>query len=303
MVAKGVRNKIRDALYELVKEPRDVLTDTIETTREIAVVTLRGGKRRRKGTSQRVAGEIVEGAIEAGSEAGANLNSVAKGAVIGAMQGVSEVIEVNGKVISDTAKAALIGSSKAGGNVVTVSRRIVEGAIEAADRAGFKAEDAAYAAAAGVLQAAESISQSAATAVTQAISGTISGVRIVLGVSAQKPVILALDSNRANLEFLSQQLAKEGYETVSVASLEELDQAIRERKQIALGLIDLSGFDQHIWERCETLHKAKIPFIVVSPQRSPLIQRDSMKHGACCLLVKPLGIKELVEYIHTLLGD
>jgi hypothetical protein len=28
-----------------------------------------------------------------------------------------------------------------------------------------------------------------------------------------------------------------------------------------------------------------------------------MKHGASGLLVKPLGIKELVEYIHTLLGE
>ena len=58
-----------------------------------------------------------------------------------------------------------------------------------------------------------------------------------------------------------------------------------------------------IWDRCEELCKAKIPFIVISPQRSPLIQRDSMKHGASGLLVKPLSIKELLEYIHTLLGE
>jgi hypothetical protein len=28
-----------------------------------------------------------------------------------------------------------------------------------------------------------------------------------------------------------------------------------------------------------------------------------MKHGASGLLVKPVGIKDLVEYVHTLLGD
>jgi len=61
--------------------------------------------------------------------------------------------------------------------------------------------------------------------------------------------------------------------------------------------------DQRIWERCDRLRKARIPFIVISPQRSPLIQKDSMKHGASGLLVKPLGIKELMEYIHTLLGE
>ena len=119
----------------------------------------------------------------------------------------------------------------------------------------------------------------------------------------EKTSILLVGSNQANLELLSQQLVKEGYDTVSAASLEELDALIQEKKDIALSLIDLSGFDQRIWERCEVLQKTKIPFIVISPQRSPLIQRDSMKYGASGLLVKPLGIKELTEYIHTLLGE
>jgi len=118
-----------------------------------------------------------------------------------------------------------------------------------------------------------------------------------------KTTILSVGSNRANLELLGQQLVKEGYEALSAASLEELDNSIQEKTDIAVALIDLSGFDQRIWERCEMLRKAKIPFIVISPQRSPLIQRDSMKHGASGLLVKPLGIKELMEYIHTLLGE
>jgi CheY-like chemotaxis protein len=303
MMVKELRKRIRDALFELVKEPRDVLTDTVEATREIAMITLRGGKKRRKGTSRQVAKEIVEGAIEAGSEAGANLNSVAKGAVIGAMQGVGEVTEVNGNIISTTAKAALIGTSKAGGNVVTAARSIVQGAIEASARVGFKAEDAAAAAAAGLLQAAEQIGTTAVDAVNNVISGSIFGIRIALGIQTKKPIILTLDSNQANLELLSQQLVKEGYETVNAVSLEELDVAIREKKNIELSLIDLSGFDERVWERCEALRKAKIPFIVIAPHRSPLIQKDSMKHGASGLLVKPLGIKELMEYIHTLLGE
>jgi CheY-like chemotaxis protein len=119
---------------------------------------------------------------------------------------------------------------------------------------------------------------------------------------AKKPVILVADSNRANLELLSQQLGKEGYNTLSASSLEELDQAIRQIGKIALGLIDLSGFDQRIWERCEALRKARVPYIVISPQRSPLIQRDSMKHGASGLLVKPLGIRDLIEHIYILAG-
>ena len=117
-----------------------------------------------------------------------------------------------------------------------------------------------------------------------------------------KNVILLVSSNRAELKLLAQQLLKEDYEVLTIAGLEELAQTIQEKKNVIAALIDLSGFDQHIWDRCEELHKAKIPFIIISPQRSPIIQRDSMKHGASGLLVKPIGVKELLEYIHTLLG-
>ena len=119
----------------------------------------------------------------------------------------------------------------------------------------------------------------------------------------EKSVILIVDSNHANLELMGQQLGQEGYDTVSAASLEELDQAIQGKLPINISLIDLAGFDQLIWERCDELRKIKIPFIVISPHRSPTIQRDSMKHDASGLMVKPLGIKDLIESVHTLLGD
>jgi len=118
-----------------------------------------------------------------------------------------------------------------------------------------------------------------------------------------KSIILVVDSNRSNLEFLSQQLGQAGYQPLTAVSLEELDQAIQGKEKITLSLIDISGFDQRIWERCEELHKAKTPFIVISARRSPTIQRHSMKHEASGLLVKPLDFKDLLEYIHTVLGD
>jgi len=118
-----------------------------------------------------------------------------------------------------------------------------------------------------------------------------------------KSIVLVVDSNRSNQELLSHQLGQAGYQILTAASLEELDQAIQEKEKIALSLIDVAGFDRHIWERCEELHKAKTPFIVISAQRSPTIQRHSIKHGASGLLVKPLDFKDLLEYIHTVLGD
>lgn len=118
-----------------------------------------------------------------------------------------------------------------------------------------------------------------------------------------KPLILLVGNNRTNMTLLSQQIRQEGYEPLIVGSLEELDRVLSVQTNPALSLMDLSGFDQRIWSRCEQLRKEKVPFIVISPQRSPAVQRDSMKHGASGLLVKPVGIKALIEYVHTLLGD
>jgi len=117
------------------------------------------------------------------------------------------------------------------------------------------------------------------------------------------PVILIVNANRSELETLAKELRDEGYATSVASSPEEIASAIEEKKNIKLALIDLTGFDESIWEQCGQLHAARIPFIVIAPQRSPGVQRSSMKHGANGLLVKPLGIKEVIEHIHSALGD
>jgi len=119
----------------------------------------------------------------------------------------------------------------------------------------------------------------------------------------KNPAVLIINANRSEMETLAKELEEEGYVTVGASSLEEIDNAIEGEESIKLALLDLAGFDDSIWERCDRLHEAKIPFIAIAPQRSPGIQRDSMKHGANGLLVKPLGIKELIEHIHAALGD
>jgi DNA-binding response OmpR family regulator len=119
----------------------------------------------------------------------------------------------------------------------------------------------------------------------------------------EKPVILIINTNRSELDTLANELEQEGYETAGAASPDELDQVLRGKRKYALSIIDMSGFDDSIWERCERMHEAKISLIVIAPQRSPEIQRKSMKHGASGLLVKPLAMKELIEHIHTALGD
>jgi DNA-binding response OmpR family regulator len=118
-----------------------------------------------------------------------------------------------------------------------------------------------------------------------------------------------VDSNRRNIELMAQHLGREGYDVQGASSLQDLDHAIKGKK-IALAIIDISGFDRSvagrfdsgIWAHCQQLREAKIPFLIVSAQRSSTIQRESMKQGACGVLVKPIAIKELLEHIRALIG-
>lgn len=302
MPVEKVGKRIRDALVGLVKGTGDVVASAIEVTRDTTTRNLRG-VRGKRAEAPRAASEAITGAIRAGNEAGMELGSVAKGAVVGAIQGVAEVTKVTTGVLRDAGRAAVTGTSEVGGDVATAARKAVEGAIEAGKQAGLKVEEAASASATGAVEAAGEISEAVATAVTRAVSGTISGVRVVLEVPFKRPAILAVDSNRRDLELLTQALEREGYQARSATSLEELDQVIKGADKISLALIDLSGFDQSIWERCDELRKAKIPFLVISSQRSSLVQQESIRHGASGVLTKPLGVKELVECVRALLGE
>ncbi len=118
---------------------------------------------------------------------------------------------------------------------------------------------------------------------------------------ADKPLILALDHNRRNLELLSQFLGQEGYQTITAANLEECDQALDERTDIRLALVDIAGFGQDIWQRCERLRAADIPFIIISPRQSAAIQQASLTYGARGVLVKPLAVKELLGLMRSLI--
>jgi len=113
--------------------------------------------------------------------------------------------------------------------------------------------------------------------------------------------LLLVSHLQRNLQLLSDTLEKEGYATVAVSSYEEFDRVLSQQPAIDVGLIDIAGFDQRIWERCEQLRAVRIPFLVFSPKQSAAIQQASLSHGARGVMVKPLVIKELVSIIKSFL--
>jgi DNA-binding response OmpR family regulator len=110
-----------------------------------------------------------------------------------------------------------------------------------------------------------------------------------------------VDSNHRNLELLSEYLQKAGYRDFPAVTLEEFDQALERTEEIDLALVGLAGFDSSIWERCERLREAHIPFLVLSPRQTRTIQQESFARGARGVMIKPLVIRELLAIMGSLL--
>jgi DNA-binding NtrC family response regulator len=118
----------------------------------------------------------------------------------------------------------------------------------------------------------------------------------------EREVILTSVTDRSQLELLAQNLDKEGYKVVTAANLKELMEVIQKEGKISLAVVDVSAFDEEVWKQMEKLHDSRIPFFVISPQKGSSVQNEILKHGASGLFSRGLRIKELIEYIHTLLN-
>jgi CheY-like chemotaxis protein len=305
MAVGNVSRNIRNRLVYVLKGAADVAGSTVVLTRSATARYLRASTSRKARASrwiEDVVEETVVGAMKGGSDAGKDLPSVAKAAVIGAIEGVSKVTNVTDAVLSNATRAAVKGAEQLNGDVVEVARRAVEGAVEAGQEAGLDTKDAARAAAIGAAEGAEDLSETLADAVARAIAGTISGMRGILETAFKRPPVLIVSSSRSDAEDLGKSLGREGYETSTAGSLAELDEIIRSRERIRLVLVDISGLEKAVWEQCAQLQKARIPLVVIAPQRSPVVQQESLRCGARGVLVKPISARELTEHIRALIG-
>lgn len=113
-------------------------------------------------------------------------------------------------------------------------------------------------------------------------------------------LVLLVNRNRHNLALLVRYVEREGYQTLSVLNLEAFDKALAEMEKIALALVDVTGFNAAIWERCDRLYQLAVPFLVIAPRNLSVLQHAGMTHGAQGVLVKPLVPNELLGLVHNL---
>jgi DNA-binding response OmpR family regulator len=114
-------------------------------------------------------------------------------------------------------------------------------------------------------------------------------------------VILTVNRNRRNAELLSRLLDQQGYESLCATTLEEFDRALERAAHIDLALVDVAGFDQEVWSRCDRLRDGAIPFLVISAHGLAGVGAAGVRHGASGMLVKPLIGQELLALIQGLL--
>jgi len=122
-VIKGAGNTAES----IVTATKDVLLTTVDGVAQVVVAT------------EKAAGQIVAGAVEAASEAGEDIGIAVKSAAKGVVKGASEV----GADVGKTAVAAVEGAAKAAGDIGADTAKAIEnattGAIEAAEEIGTDA--------------------------------------------------------------------------------------------------------------------------------------------------------------------
>ena len=82
-----------------------------------------------------------------------------------------------------------------------------------------------------------------------------------------------------------------------------LDQTLDVESNIGATLVDISGFGQEIWTRCERLRQKRIPFVLIHPNLGPEARHVWLKYRADGIIAKPIAIQELINLIQYLLKD
>ncbi len=305
MSVRSISRSVTKALGGVAREAGDVAGKTMGITRATTVRALRGAKFRKGETPEmleQVMQETMTGALQGGKDASSDLGSVVKGAVIGTVDGVGTFTAITGDVIRYATRAAIRSIAAVDLDVAAAAKIAVEAGTEAGERAGLGHDEAASASAAGVMEATEEMDNTVAGAVVRSIADTAREIRTLVQERLRKPVVVLVDSSRSNAEQLAQSLKHREYDVRIATSLSQLDQVVQSKERPALVVIDLAGLDQTVWQHCERLQAARIPFLVIAHQRSPSIQQESIRYGARGVFTKPVGVRELAEHIRATLG-
>jgi len=114
--------------------------------------------------------------------------------------------------------------------------------------------------------------------------------------------ILVVAKHEKNLHLLTDFLDDQGYDPWPASSIKEVDKTLRETDTLDMALIDVTGFGDSIWDRCERIRKGGVPFFIISPRKTGKAEEKSLSKGARDVLTKPLEKKRLLKLVEIILG-
>lgn len=115
--------------------------------------------------------------------------------------------------------------------------------------------------------------------------------------------ILVVAKHEKNLQLLADFLDEQGYSALTASKINEVDEILQKLSRFDMSLIDVTGFGDSIWDRCERIRKGGVPFFIISPRKSGKAEEKSLSEGARDVLTKPLEKKRLLELVEIILGE
>lgn len=106
-----------------------------------------------------------------------------------------------------------------------------------------------------------------------------------------------------NRRLIRETLIEAGFEVVAIQNPGELPDHLDPDDPPALGLVDVDGYGDDIWEACSTMADAGVPVVVLTGQRTEAIEQRTLKFGVRNVLEKPVRKANLVAIARTIHGE
>lgn len=113
-------------------------------------------------------------------------------------------------------------------------------------------------------------------------------------------VLMVVVRKAANRRLIREALTEAGFEVVAVEDPSEIPDRLDLEPPPALGLVDVDGFGEPVWEACSQMVEADVPVIVLTRQRTEAIEQRTLKIGVRNVLEKPVRKANLLALARTL---
>jgi DNA-binding response OmpR family regulator len=116
-------------------------------------------------------------------------------------------------------------------------------------------------------------------------------------------IVLALAQKDRDRELLTAFLEDMGYETRTARGFDEFDRLRAEvtGENVGLGVFDIDGFTEAVWQRSEELAAGDTPVLVLTGNKPERVRNEALSHGVDSIVEKPVRKAELESTIQTLL--